>query len=195
MANKIQAKRTSVSGRTPNTTNSSNGSYIDAGEFAVNLADQKLFTSNGTVAFEVGSNLSSLSVTGTTQLKAISANGSLGGAGQVLTSNGTSTYWSTASGGPGGGTTITPTLVDIDFGNADVVAKTVGVVDGSAVTSMKVFASIPLAQPSGVEVDELELDPLSVHGSVLADGTVTLMIVSTNGSSISGHRYVQYFLV
>lgn len=62
MSNKLQIKRTSVSGRTPNTTNSSNTSYIDAGELAINLPDGKLFSSNGTVMFEVGANLSGISV-------------------------------------------------------------------------------------------------------------------------------------
>ena len=62
--NKIQFKRTTISGRTPNTTNSGNTSYIDAGEFAVNLTDKKVYSSNGTVAFEVGANLASLNVSG-----------------------------------------------------------------------------------------------------------------------------------
>jgi hypothetical protein len=60
--NKIQLKRTTISGRTPNTTNSGNTAFIDAGELAVNLTDQKVYSSNGTVSFEVGANLVSLSV-------------------------------------------------------------------------------------------------------------------------------------
>ena len=62
--NKFQMKRTTISGRTPNTTNSSNTSFIDAGEFAVNLTDQKVYSSNGSVAFEIGANLASLNVGG-----------------------------------------------------------------------------------------------------------------------------------
>ena len=62
MANKFQVKRTTVSTRTPNTTNAANTQYIDAGELALNLADKKLFSSNGSVSFEVGSNLTNLSV-------------------------------------------------------------------------------------------------------------------------------------
>lgn len=107
MSNKFQLKRTSVSGRTPNTTNSSNTSFIDAGELAVNLTDKKLFSSNGVAAFEVGSNLSSLSVTGTTTLNAISANGVLGDPGQVLASNGSSVYWTAQTGGGGSNVQIT----------------------------------------------------------------------------------------
>jgi hypothetical protein len=47
-SNKLQIKRTTVSGRTPNTTNSGNSQYISTGELALNLADSKLFTSDGT---------------------------------------------------------------------------------------------------------------------------------------------------
>ena len=63
MPNKIQIKRTSVTGRTPNTTSSGNSSFIDTGELALNITDGKLFSSNGLTYFEVGGNLQSLSVT------------------------------------------------------------------------------------------------------------------------------------
>lgn len=62
MANKFQVKRTSTTGRTPNTTNSSNTRFIDTGELALNLTDRKLFSSNGSVYFEVGANLVNLAV-------------------------------------------------------------------------------------------------------------------------------------
>ncbi len=117
MATKFQIKRTSVSGRTPNTADPANTSYIASGELAVNLTDQKLYSSNGTVTFEVGANLTSLvvnssltignSTVNTTAnstsitLKQIYANGAFGTSGQVLTSNGTGMYWAAASGGAG----------------------------------------------------------------------------------------------
>lgn len=63
MPNKIQIKRTSITGRTPNTTSSGNSSFIDTGELALNITDGKLFSSNGLTYFEVGGNLQSLSVT------------------------------------------------------------------------------------------------------------------------------------
>jgi hypothetical protein len=94
MANKFQFKRTTVSGRTANTTNAANAAFIDKGEFAVNLTDRKVFSSDAANAiFEVGSNLSSLAVT------TIVANGSSGTAGQVLTSSGSSVYWGVGGGG------------------------------------------------------------------------------------------------
>ena len=109
MANtRFQAKRTTTTGLLPNTTNSGNLSYIAAGEFAVNLTDQKVLSSNGTLTFEVGANLSALAI-GTAFIAnsvqitigtgvGLSANGGVGSAGQVLTSNGAtgSPYWSTS---------------------------------------------------------------------------------------------------
>ena len=65
--NVIQVKRTTVSGRTPNTTGSyvTNTQYIAAGEFALNMADGILYTSNGTDVIEVGGNNTNQRVTGT----------------------------------------------------------------------------------------------------------------------------------
>jgi len=93
MANTVfQIKRTTVTSRTPNTTNSSNSAFLDTGELALNLTDRKLFSSNGSAHFEVGANLSSLTLTG--PLTASSSNGTNG---QFLASNGTGVYWSNAT--------------------------------------------------------------------------------------------------
>lgn len=54
--NRIQVKRTSVSGRTANVTNSGNSQYIAAGELALNMPDGILYTSNGSSLIEVGAN-------------------------------------------------------------------------------------------------------------------------------------------
>jgi len=62
MANtRIQVKRSSVSGRTPNVSNPSNTSYIAPGEFALNMADGLLYTSNGTSSIIVGASQKNLS--------------------------------------------------------------------------------------------------------------------------------------
>ena len=103
MANKFQVKRTSVTTRTPNVTSSGNTHYIDTGELALNLTDKKMFSSNGTAYFEVGQNLADLAVSGNITLSgALSANGGTGTDGQVLTSNGTVSYWADSTGGGGG---------------------------------------------------------------------------------------------
>lgn len=54
MSIKIQLKRTTIAGRVPNTTNISNTTYIEDGELALNLADGKLFTSDGSSIIEFG---------------------------------------------------------------------------------------------------------------------------------------------
>lgn len=97
--NKIQVRRTSVSGRTANVTSSGNSQYIDAGELALNMADGILYSSNGSALIEIGANNTSARVTGTLTVNAISANGALGSAADVLTSNGSSVYWAPVSGG------------------------------------------------------------------------------------------------
>lgn len=56
MASVVKIKRSSVAGRSPTISN------LDTGELAINLADKKLFSSNGSSIFEIGSNLESLSV-------------------------------------------------------------------------------------------------------------------------------------
>lgn len=65
MPQKLQIKRTSVSGRVPNTTNSGNTTFIDTGELALNLADGKLFTSNGAGLVEFGTGTPVYDVNGT----------------------------------------------------------------------------------------------------------------------------------
>lgn len=161
--NRVQVKRTSTTGRTPNTTGSyaTNSQYISAGELALNMTDGILYTSDGTNLITVGANLvnqritnsltidnnknlrfatvntsaavsfiqqsddnfvmystntaygqkaiwsvyansitSNLQIQVPLQLNAgLVANGGLGSAGQVLTSNGTTTYWSTVAAG------------------------------------------------------------------------------------------------
>lgn len=95
MAAKVLLKRTSVSGRVPNTSN------LDTGELALNMTDGILYGTNGSIVFEIGANLTNLSVTGNTTFgnTRIVANGSVGTAGYVLTTGGSggNVYWSEAS--------------------------------------------------------------------------------------------------
>ena len=90
MANSVfQHKRTSISGRAANTTTLPNPA-----EVAINMADGIMYSTNGTFVFEIGANNTNIRVTGNATLNAIIANGQIGSSGQLLTSNGTSTYWS-----------------------------------------------------------------------------------------------------
>ena len=92
--NRIQVKRTTVAGRTPNTTNAANTQYIYPGELGLNMTDQILYTSDGTNLISVGANQVNLNVTNTLTVNAINANGLIGSLGQYLTSDGTKVYWS-----------------------------------------------------------------------------------------------------
>jgi hypothetical protein len=168
--NKIRIKRTSVTGRTPNTTNSGNSQYIDAGELALNLTDQKLFSSNGSAYFEVGSNVSTLTV------NTISANGSVGSAGQVLKSNGSVAYWDTVA---SGGVTVRSTA-----GDGGTVGTTVSSVTGINFDSLTGFNVTD--QGSGNVFVSLgsSFKTIEVAGqtSITAVGEDTLVIA--NGSNI-----------
>jgi len=88
--NKFQIKRTGVAGRQPNTSNSSNSSYIDVGELALNFADGILYSSNGTFLLEIGANVTNQTITGS-----LTANGTVGNTGDVLISDGNEVYWDT----------------------------------------------------------------------------------------------------
>jgi len=132
MPNKIQIKRTTVTGRTPNTTNSSNTRYIDAGELSLNLTDAKLFSSDGTNYFEVGSNLNSIAVGGTFTANATLVNAA---ALNVVNRTNTATLYVTPSANVGTALTVNSTSVnvganvDIDSGTltVDTVLNRVGV--------------------------------------------------------------------
>jgi len=76
MAAKFLVKRSSVSGQSPNT------SQITTGELALNLTDGIMYGSNGSVVFEIGSNVTSLSVNGYSFPSTDGANG------QVLKTDG-----------------------------------------------------------------------------------------------------------
>ena len=58
MASTIKIKRSSVAGKIPLTTD------LTTGEIAINTKDKKLYSSNGTAVFEIGSRLTNLTVSG-----------------------------------------------------------------------------------------------------------------------------------
>lgn len=95
--NRVQVKRTSTAGRTPNTTGSyaTNSQYISAGELALNMADGILYSSNGSAVIAIGANNTNQNVSNTLTTYALKAGGSLGTAGQILVSNGTAINWET----------------------------------------------------------------------------------------------------
>jgi hypothetical protein len=99
MANTVfKLRRSSVAGKVPNT------STLSIGELAINLTDKILYSSDGSNVFEIGSNLSNISVSSNASINnlivdSVYANGSLGVSGQVLSSNGSQVFWATAGTG------------------------------------------------------------------------------------------------
>lgn len=99
MASVVKIKRSSVQGKSPTTGN------LETGELALNLRDQKLFSSNGSVVFEIGANnttshIGTLTVGNTTPFTFPTTDGSDG---QVLQTDGSGTVtWQSVSGGSGG---------------------------------------------------------------------------------------------
>ena len=139
----FRLKRSTVSGVTPTTGD------ISIGELAVNLRDRKLFTSNGSAVYELGSNLTNLAVSGNltigssgdlvfTNGAGVFANGVLGTAGQLLTSNGTGVYWSTI---PGVNTSAQYAWANVQTFNANIVVNSGLVANSSAGSAGQVLHS------------------------------------------------------
>ena len=206
MANKFQVKRTAVSGRTPNTTNSGNTHFIDTGELALNLTDGKMFSSNGTASFEIGANLQNISINSNATFGSsgkIIANGSFGSNGQFLVSNGTSMYWNSGVGptgptGPTGSTGNTgatgPTGTTGPTGStpasttytANVISQTNPLATGVSNSQLQisgtsgqftyVYETLSNVQITGT-AGEFSFDPVSKE--LVADYTMVVQVVGT----------------
>jgi len=193
MANKFQTKRTTISGRTPNTTNSGNTHYIDTGELALNLTDGKMFSSNGSAYFEVGANLQNLSVTGNATIKAIIANGSIGTSGQILASNGSAIYW-TASGGNG-------SVTQVNTGNGltggpITTTGTVSVLANNGITSNSTGLFVTagtgtVVNATGVHVNSSYIATISANNTSFLGGTAAASFVqNTDSRTLSGNLVI-----
>lgn len=223
----VKVFRTTTTGNLPNTTNIANTKFIDFGELALNGADFKMHSSNGSFLFEIGANVINQNVTGKLSLSGpfgdgtgsngvsgyllssngtstiwvappsgsfsngtaytwsavqsfnsnivvtgISANGSFGTAAQVLTSNGTSTYWA-AGGGGGGGVTFIP--VEINVGSTPKYSGKFSLTGLSGLTIGKPVLMQQAVGPytnKGTLADEAEMDQLSISASVTAANTI-----------------------
>ena len=64
-----------------------------------------------------------------------------------------------------------------------------------AVIGQKVLATVSLNMPSGVDEDELEMDPITVAGYVTTTDQVRLLVSSVNSSPIYGQRKINVTLI
>jgi hypothetical protein len=149
MASVVKIKRTSVSGRYPNT------SILNTGELALNLADGKLFSSNGFSVFEIGANLSTLTVNN------YSFPTTDGTSGQLLRTNGEGQLEFVSIAGA-----TTPTLEEVvSSGNTTSLSVTVG---GLTVNGY----SFPSGDGTAGQVLQTDGNGQLVFGTVSAGGGV-----------------------
>lgn len=149
MASVVKLKRTSVPGRYPNTA------ILDTGELALNLADGKLFSSNGSVVFEIGANLSTLTVNN------YSFPTEDGTSGQLLRTNGSGQLEFVTVAGAS-----TPTLDEvIASGNNTSLGVTVGELTVNNYT-------LPLADGSAGQVLQTDGNGQLVFGTVSSGGGI-----------------------
>jgi hypothetical protein len=175
--NKITVKRTSTSGRQPNTTASyaTNSQYISAGELALNMADGILYSSNGSSVIAIGANQVNQSVTGILTVKAISSNGTTGSNGQVLTSNGTAIYWSNAGVG---------TVTSVATGNG----MTGGPITNTGTVSVLANTGI-VANATGVFVNATYIGTLTANNTSFVGSTSAANVVSNTQLSSNLANY------
>jgi hypothetical protein len=239
MATRFQLKRSTVGGVVPTAID------VATAELAINLVDRKLFSSNGTSIFEIGSNLTSLSVGNTTTVQTLNstgiystgvvntvsltigtstianatgvyttgtvngatisvgtsftanttrlvldttvglqANGGIGTAGQVLTSNATTVYWSTPT---------TGTVTSISTGNGlsggpITSTGTVSVLANSGITANSTGTFVTqgtgmVVNATGIHVNATYIGTLSANNTTYLNGQ--LAAYYTNASNIT----------
>lgn len=197
--NKFQIKRTTVSSRTPNTTNSGNSHFIDTGELALNLTDGKMFSSNGSVYFEIGSNLENIAITSNATFGSsgkIIANGTFGTDGQVLASNGTTMYWATGGGGGGSGT-VTQVNTGVGLSGGPITTTgTISVVanDGIVANTTGLFANAGtgvVVNATGIHVNSSYIATISSNNASFLDGVQAASYVqNTDSRTLSGNLVI-----
>lgn len=179
----FQLRRSSVAGKVPNT------STLSIGELGINLTDQVLYSSNGSGIFEIGANNTNASVTGNLTLFGLIANGSIGGAGNILKSDGTKVYWDTAGAGSvtevasgsgltGGPITTTGTLSVL--ANSGIIANSTGLFvragTGTVVNSTGVHVSGAVSGVTTLAAGNTTITgfanvSVSVNSAILSVGT------------------------
>jgi hypothetical protein len=164
--NTIQLKRSSVAGKTPNT------STLATGELAINLTDKKLYSSDGSNIFEPAGNVSNINITG-----GIKANGSFGTNGYTLSTNGSGIYWSPA--GAGSTTNTTPSNIkNIVNTSVNTIASVIDTANATGISTIEYLISAR---------DNINSNYKSARILITTDGTTAFIteygIVLSNNSA------------
>lgn len=196
MANNImQILRTSVSGRVANTTTLPN-----AGQLAMNMTDGIMYSTNGSVIFAIGANLVSSSVSNNINIGAfITANGSVGSAGQALLSGGASAnaYWGSAGGGSSVGSAANTNVLFDDSGVANgsaifVFNKSTNTVTIGNTTGNVTFGwnptDISIAEFSGTQNAAIEI--AVYNSSIGVNASADVVVNDTLGPTNLSNNYI-----
>jgi hypothetical protein len=193
----FQLRRNSVSGTRPTTTT------VAPGELAINTTDGILFSANASTIFEIGSNNTTVAVgnassrftVNTTAVvisnsQSLTANGSTGTAGQVLTSNGSGVYW----GSTGGTGTVTSVATGNGLSGGPITTTgTISVVanNGIAANSTGVYVvqgTGTVVNASGVHVNTSFIGTLAANSASFLGGN-SASDLRTYSEQLAGNAY------
>lgn len=166
--NKIQVKRTNVSGRTANVSSSGNSQYIDAGEFALNMADGILYSSNGSALITVGANQANQRITNTLTLGNSSVNATVNSTAFTGSAN-AATYLGSS----------------INSGNSTGIFTT-GVVNASGIVSGSELTSTLASGDEGGQVNLAKPPNANTDGGVTIDAYQNKLRIFEQGGSARG---------
>lgn len=187
----IQVKRSSVSGRVPNATDSSNTQYIAPGELALNMADNLLYSSNGSNVFVIGSS----SPTITTQQVQVSGAINIGDGTSNLTVNSTTIF----AGNSSTSTLINTKYIAVSNSTANIQISPLNLFSGNS-TSNLVIDMTGAGSHINISSASLNANGLATvqtstnHGLTLTPG----LVVSISNSSVNVFNtslYTSSFLV
>jgi hypothetical protein len=175
VASTIKIKRSSVAGKIPTISD------IAAGELALNTTDQKLYSSDGSTVFAVGSKQTNLVVTGNTTVSKLIANGSLGTSGYVLKTNGSTVYWDASSSGGGSPGLITYTSKALNsVKGTDMVLTNVTAVNAAAYLQVANAAASYATKSNPTFTGTIDAASANIKNQTLTDG------VTINWNTASG---------
>jgi hypothetical protein len=88
-----------------------------------------------------------------------------------------------------------PTSVVVDAGSVPVNAFRAVVTVTGVLVGQNVTCNVSGDSPVGAGIDELEVEPLMVYGSVTAANQVTFLIVCVNDSGfVSGQKEINFYV-